>query len=364
MRAWVLCVCVCVWLCVCCLVPCLTANDCSALPLPRTRILRRQFGFASHALQPSEPDGTVYCLDDISKLMALHSVGLKLYHTATPSSAVVLRVPAASCPTSAPLTIVPIAFFPLLQGIRIQVTGYTQPDCPHSIAIRISASRAAMVALYIACRLCGLAVSSRNLQVTRNILADFPQIQILGRREGDSGRAVKWGHEGTFRAFDVDFWSDSEDGYSDSEDDEPDSSSSSEGEEEDNVDEDMQEDDQGSVEEEAEGEAAAAAADDGGPRSSSRRDLVSVMAPEDWDVHKPLEAAAIAAQLPYDCSSCSTKWHRVSGAALRERLMEHLGRIQQVAGHNTAPKNSNWVSLSLSHPVCYSLSTTRFFLQK
>eukprot|EP00951_Prasinocladus_malaysianus_P032857 scaffold322051_cov38-Prasinocladus_malaysianus.AAC.1 len=58
-----------------------------------------------------------------------------------------------------------------MQTMQIKITGYTQPDAPHFIALRISSARALEVAMYLICRLAGLAVDHDTISIALGLPA-------------------------------------------------------------------------------------------------------------------------------------------------------------------------------------------------
>mmetsp|Transcript_13179 Transcript_13179/g.37116 ORF Transcript_13179/g.37116 Transcript_13179/m.37116 type:complete len:398 (+) Transcript_13179:101-1294(+) len=92
------------------------------------RFQKLQFDFASNELPSDGPNGSVACLEYVARLLVRH------------------------------------------QGIRIRVTGYTQPDAPRFVAKKISAGRARSVAMYLVLRLSGVAVTRLNLAMALRAL--------------------------------------------------------------------------------------------------------------------------------------------------------------------------------------------------
>mmetsp|Transcript_15399 Transcript_15399/g.39674 ORF Transcript_15399/g.39674 Transcript_15399/m.39674 type:complete len:468 (-) Transcript_15399:1002-2405(-) len=263
---------------------------------PRFRPLK--FGFGSNHLVRDGLNSTIVCLEEIAQLMYNH------------------------------------------KGMRMRVTGYTQPDAPRYIARRISAARAAVAVLYLAARLLGLGVSSHNINALRAVLICTPMEEgghaSQGQQLRDSGFVQPLPQMLHYETSDdeVVVLSEPEDTEVDDvsstdTDHETDSGSSSDG---------------GSGDVESEDDAGGEEEEDGADRPQPIGNSVrtqQVEAPPGWS----LEGARLkGGRLP---ALASTQPRLASREALREALLDVLERFEQVAAGGSTPINTNWVSLAI-----------------
>lgn len=216
-----------------------------------------------------------------------------------------------------------------------------------------------MVSLYLACRLSGLAVNSRNLRIARLALDGQPHIYVLNQRLMLWADAT-WGSIGMFNGIMGALYGSSDESDSSSEEEED------EDEEDDEAEVELGLEEAGPEHEEVEGEGEEEGGGGQGPQAAApsgvppqplpsvavghshaeRSKQVLIQAPLEWSLAEP------SRELPgLDPSGLSL--HAMTCMELRGRLMEVLSRIEQRAGGGSSPSNANWVR---PLPPCYCIA--------